>query len=102
MIGSNTKLILSNMNTLFITKDENIVKLGKILSNENRLRILQLSDGRHIRKDIEYALDLTPNAFTNHINVINSLPREKRILNKLREGNTVSYVRNYDYILIAL
>ena len=102
MIGSNTKLILSNMNTLFITKDDNIIKLGKILSNENRLRIIQLSDGRRIRKDIENALALTPYAFTNHINVINSLPREKRILNKFREGNTVSYIKKYDYILIAL
>ena len=102
MINSNSKLVLNNLNTLFITKDDDIVRLGKILSNKNRLKILHLSDGRLIRKDMEDVLNLTSNAFTNHIKVINSLPRVKSILNKFKEGNTVSYIRKVDYILIAL
>ena len=82
----------------YIDKKENIKEIGKVLSNENRIKILNLSDGRFIRKEIEQRLGISSTAMTKHINLI----KQFTLLDKNREGKNVIYEKKYDYILIAL
>lgn len=99
---TSTKLILNDLNTLFVNKKSEIRQISKVLSNEKRIKLLELSDGRLIRKEIEDRLGLYTNSVSQHLNLILSLPNDIRLLRKIKEGASTTFVRNYDYILIAL
>ncbi len=95
-------LLLNKFNTLFVNRKKDILKIAKALSNEKRLDLIDLSDGRLILKDMIEQLGINNNATYKHKKVFEDLPEHIRIISKIKKGKTVKYVKNYDYILIAL
>lgn len=102
MVVINTKLLLNRFNTLFVNKKQDIKQIGKILSNDKRLKILDLSNGNTNKGEIIEKLGIDKRAVFQHFSVINDLPENLKLIKKWRDGNQVKYVKNYDYILIAL
>jgi len=97
-----TKLLLNDFNTLFVNNKEDVKLIGKVLSNSTRLNIFKFADGRLCRSEIRERLNLSREGLNRHLKVFEDLPDHLKLLNKLKDGKNVYYVKNFDFLIFSL